>query len=171
MFRTTLQVSVSVQWGDVTQRLSCLHREEDESLRQHMFIFKGCSEQTRQTQIQSLETLLSRRLIILDYSRHSHLSRLTLRGKKTTRLCWSECKQPYVSDVVGLNSSLIGCRGTMPPEKLDIVNFICVASVASVASVTSDAPDASFSPRYTLHWRRCRRLNHVSMCHLHWFSM
>ena len=198
------------------------------------------SDQTRQTQIQSLETLVSRCLIIWGYLCHSGHLRLTFRGKKddvlarsflnryfstrplsmsimadittvaalyllyksqkcrkTTRRrvwvhevlrrrtelgefhcllqelrldddrfqrylrltgaqfedllarvgahtqlqlasppCWSECKQPYVSDV-DLNTSLIGCRGVMPPEKFDIFNFIHVAS---------DDPDASFAP-------------------------
>ena len=47
----------------------------------------GRSDQTRQTQIQSLETLVSFRLIISDYSLHSHLSRFTLRGKKRRRTC------------------------------------------------------------------------------------
>ena len=42
---------------------------------------KERSDRTRQTRIQSLQTLLSRRLIILDYSRHS----LRLR-KKTTQM-------------------------------------------------------------------------------------
>ena len=48
--------------------------------------------------IQLLTTLVSRRLIIFDYSRHSHLSRLTLRGeKKMARLpahLWTGISQP-----------------------------------------------------------------------------
>ena len=60
--------------------------------------------------------------------------------------CWSECKQPYVSDVVGLNSMLIGCRSTTPPEKFDIFNFICVASDTPLQTLQTlqTPPDASF---------------------------
>ena len=55
----------------------------------------GHSDRTQQnTRIQSLQMLLSRRLIILDYSHHS---RLTLRGEKTMCLpahFWTSISQP-----------------------------------------------------------------------------
>ena len=43
----------------------------------------------RQTRIQSLETIVSLRLIILDYLHHSHLSCLMLRGKEDDALARS----------------------------------------------------------------------------------
>ena len=57
------------------------------------------SDQTLQTRIQSLETLVSLRLIILDYSRHS---RLALRGKKVDALARSFLNR-YFSTTLSFN--------------------------------------------------------------------
>ena len=45
-------------------------------------------------------------------------------------------------DVVGLNSTLIGCRGAMPPEKFDIFKLYS-RRFRRAASDAPDAPDAS----------------------------
>ena len=68
--------------------------------------------------------------------------------------------QSWGNFTVGMNSSLFGCSGAMPPEKLDIFNF---------NRVSSDVPlqmRQMLQTLQTLHLRR-RRLNRVSSRHLH----